>query len=94
MRIGTGGGYPKIPLDVKATSALAFAMLGCATGGRRSGTAQALPPGRPQRGAQAARLARFQPLNELAGNLGTQLHDVDEDVGLATQLVCDHRRLA
>ena len=39
-------------------------------------------------------LARGRPLGWVAANLGFQLHQVGEDVGLAPQFVGDHRRLA
>src|ERR1700753_4293772 len=41
-----------------------------------------------------ARLARGGALGWIAAELGLQLDEVGEDVGLAAQLVGDHRRLA
>ena len=41
-----------------------------------------------------ARLARGRTLGWIATKLGLQFHEIREDVGLAPQLVGDHRRLA
>src|ERR1700739_933675 len=40
------------------------------------------------------RLARSRTLGWIAAELGLQFHQIGEDVGLAPQLVGDHRRLA
>src|SRR3981189_846017 len=39
-------------------------------------------------------LAQSRALEGIAAKLGLQLHQIGEDVGLAPQLVGDHRRLA
>jgi hypothetical protein len=40
------------------------------------------------------RLARSGALGRIAADLGLPFHDVGEDVGLAPQLIGNHRRLA
>jgi hypothetical protein len=41
-----------------------------------------------------SRLAGRRTFGRVATELGLQLHEVGEDVGLAPQLIGDHRRLA